>query len=141
MTFSNFFSDYLGNIEWLDALIGAVVLLALAWAWYGPLFGKKIGTAGKSDPVMIAKGFVKFFLYGLGIGLIYPSIHVVFQNAATFETLFVTSLVVSFFMSGLPLISSWVWDDGGKLDRWIIDYGFWFVGSFAYAYVVLDLLV
>jgi hypothetical protein len=140
LTFSNFFSDYLANIEWLDALIGAVVLLALGYLWYGPLFGKQTGMDGESsDPMTIGKGFVKFFLFGLGIGAVFPAVHVVFQNAPTFETLLVTSFAVTLFVTGMPLLSEYVWGDG-KFDRWLIDWGFWFVGAFAYGYVVLDLL-
>lgn len=149
MTFSNFFSEYLDTIEWFDALIGAVVLLALGYLWYGPLFGKQAGMdGGSSDPMTIGKGFVKFFIFGLGIIAIFPAIHLYMgflgqnpegANAATFETLLVTSFVVTLFTVGMPLLSEYVWGDG-KFDRWLIDWGFWFVGAFAYGYVVLDLL-
>lgn len=140
MTFSNFFSDYLGNVEWLDAIIGAAVMLAIAWAWYGPLFGKRAGTSDNgSDPMTIAKGYVKFFLYGLGIALTFTAIHVVYGNAPTFETLVVTAFAVTFLIAGTAMLSSWVWEDG-KIDRWAIDWGFWFVAAVAYGYVVLDLL-
>ncbi len=46
---------------------------------------------------------------------------------------------MTLFVAGMPLISGWVWEDG-RLDYWLIDWGFWFVGAFAYGYVVLDLL-
>lgn len=141
MTFSNF-TDFLSNIEWLDAIIGAVVLMVLGWLWYGPLFGKKLGMDGEmGDPMTYGKGFVQFFLYGLGVVITFPAIHFVYQNAATFETLLVTAFVVSLFTAGMALISDWVWDNGGKFDEWLIHWGFWFVGAFAYGYVVLDLLV
>ena len=145
MTFSNFFSDYLGNLEWLDVILGGILLFALAWVWYGPLFGKMWAGAtgremgGTPDPVTMVKGFLKFFVFGLGINLVYPSIHVVFQNPSSFETLLVTSFVVSLLLTAMPLFSRHVWE-GGPIKLWLIDWGFWFVGSFAYAYVVLDLL-
>ena len=145
MTFSNFFSDYLGNIEWLDALIGAVVIFALAWVWYGPLFGsqwrKETGREMSTpDPMTMGKGFVKFFIFGLGLGIVMPAIHVAFQNASTFETLLVTAFAVSFLIVGMALFSRVVWE-GSSPTLWAIDFGFWFVASFAYGYVVFDLLV
>ena len=144
MTFSNFFSDYLGNIEWLDALIGAVVLFAFAWIWYGPLFGKmwrqETGREMSTpDPMTMVKGFIKFFIFGLGLGLVMPALHVTFQNASSFETLLVTSFAISFLLVGMALFSRVVWE-GSSVKLWLIDWAFWFVGSFIYGYVVLDLL-
>lgn len=145
MTFSNFFSDYLGNLEWLDVIIGGVLLFVLAWIWYQPLFGKMwskatgIEMGGNPDPKIMGMGFVKFFLFGLGINLVFPAIHVAFGNAPTFETLLVTAFAVSFLISGMALASRVVWERG-SWNLWLIDWGFWFVGSFAYGYVVLDLL-
>lgn len=146
MTFSNFFSDFLGNLEWLDVIIGAVVLFAFAWVWYGPLFGKmwrqETGREmGSPDPMTMAKGFVKFFIFGLGIVLTFPPIHGAYGNpSATFETLIVTSFAVSFLLVGMALFSRVVWE-GGSAKLWLIDWGFWFIGSVIYGYVVLDLLV
>lgn len=145
MTFSNFFSDYLGNLEWLDVIIGGVVLFAFAWVWYGPLFGKmwrqETGREmGSPDPMTMAKGFVKFFIFGLGLNLVMPALHVTFQNASSFETLLVTSFAISFLLVGMALFSRVVWE-GGSAKLWLIDWAFWFAGSFIYGYVVLDLLV
>ena len=144
MTFSNFFSDYLGNLEWLDVIIGGVLLFVLAWVWYGPLFGDMWRSAtgremSQPDPMTMVKGFLKFFVFGLGINLVFPAIHITFGNAATFETLIVTAFAVSFLIAGMVLFSRVVWE-GGSTTLWLIDFGFWFVGSFAYGYVVLDLL-
>ena len=146
MTFSNFFSDYLGNLEWLDVIIGGVLLFAIGWVWYGPLFGRtwsretgrEMGS-GTPDPATLVKGFVKFFLYGLGLNLLMPALHVTFQNASSFETLLVSAFAISFLIAGMALMSRHVWE-GSSLNLWVIDWGFWFVGSFAYGYVVLDLL-
>jgi hypothetical protein len=147
VTFSNFFSDYLGNLEWLDVIIGGVLLLAIGWIWYGPLFGKMWSqvtgremASGTPDPMTAVKGFFQFFIYGIGLSLIMPALHVAFQNASSFETLIVTSFVISFLIVGMATIGRYVWY-GGSLQAWLIDWGFWFVGSFAYGYVVLDLLV
>jgi len=144
MTFENFFSDYLGNVDWLDVIVGAVVLFALAWVWFGPLFGDMWrGETGREmsqpDPATLVRGFVEFFLYGLGIALVYPALHVTFQNASSFQTLLVTSLVVSFLFTGVPLAGRVTWE-GSSMKLWGINWGFWFVGSFAYAYIVLDLM-
>jgi hypothetical protein len=146
VTFSNFFSDYLGNLEWLDVIIGGVLLFVLGWLWYGPLFGKPWAKAAGREmnssmpnPMTIVKGFLQFFLFGLGLYLLMPALHVTFQNASSFETLIVSAFAISFLIAGMALFSRHVWE-GGSLTLWLIDFGFWFVGSFAYGYVVLDLL-
>ena len=143
MTFSNFF-DFLGDLEWLDVIIGAVAIFVFAWAWYGPLFGNAWRSAtgremSTPDPMTFVKGFLKFLLFGIGLTFFMPAVHVWFGNAATFETLLVTSFALAFLVVGMTLFSRVVWE-GGSTTLWGIDFGFWFFATFIFSYLVLDLL-
>jgi hypothetical protein len=146
MTLSQFFDPFLADIDWFDAVVGAVLIFVIGWLWYGPLFGKQWSNAtgrdmgsGRPDPWTILKGFLQFFAFGLGVTLVFGAVHRSFGNAPDFETLLVTSLAVSFFVVGMGLMNRVVWEDGSPT-LWAIDWSFWFVSSFFYGWVVLDLL-
>ena len=49
MTFDIFF-ERIGDLDWLAVVVGAVVFLAVGYAWYGPLFGKQ-WSAGTGIPM------------------------------------------------------------------------------------------
>jgi hypothetical protein len=143
VTFSNF-TDYLGDLDWLALIVAGVAVFAFAWLWYGPVFGKQWrAETGREmstpDPMTMGKGFVKFFLFGVGLAFFYPAVHVAFQNASSFETLIVTSFVMAFFVIGMALASRVVWE-GSSWKLWAIDFGFWFLAAIISSYISLDLM-
>ncbi len=130
MTFSNFF-DSLGDLDWLAIIVAAVVVLALGWVWYGPLLGKAwsketgMATNEKPDPMTLAKAFLNFVVLNIGIAYFITAPHALFGNAATFETLVVTSLVLAFFIVGAVMFSGVIWE-GQSTKLWAINFGFVF---------------
>jgi hypothetical protein len=138
MTFSNFF-DSLGDLDWLALIVAGVVVFLLGYVWYGPLFGKQWRAAtgremSEPDPKVMVMGYVKFFLFGMGLAYFIPALHVAFQNPSSFETLVVSSLVLAFFIVGMALASRVIWE-GGSWTLWGIDFGFWFLAAVLSSYV------
>lgn len=134
MTFSNLLDSF-GDLDWLAIIVAAVAVFVLGWLWYGPLFGKTVGMAGeKPNAASIVQGLVLFFLFSMGIAYVVTGLHVMFQNPASFETLIVSSFVVAFFLIGMALFSSVVWE-GRTNKRWFIDFAFWFVAAIVSSYI------
>ena len=50
MTFDIFF-ERIGDLDWLAVVVGAVVFLAVGYAWFGPLFGRQ-WSAGTGIPMV-----------------------------------------------------------------------------------------
>jgi hypothetical protein len=139
LTFSNFF-DSLGDLEWVAILVAAVAMFVFAWIWYGPLFGKAWSKAtgmpmnSKPDPMGMAKGFLEFFGLSIGVAYFIPALHHMFQNPASFETLIVSSFVLTLFVLAPFALGRVVWEKG-KWSLWAIDVGFLFVGIALAAYI------
>ena len=132
MTFSDFF-DSLGDLDWLALIVAGLAVFVFAWVWYGPLLGNQWRAAtgremSQPDPMTMAKGYIKFFLFGIGIAYFIPALHIAFQNPSSFETLVVSSLVLAFFINGMTLANRVVWE-GGSWTLWGIDFGFWFLAA------------
>ena len=138
MTFSNFF-DTLGDLDWLALIVAGVAVFAVAYVWYGPLFGKQWRAAtgremSTPDPMTLAKGYIGFFLFGIGVAYFVPALHIAFQNPSSFETFVVSSLVLAFFVVGTALFSRVVWEGSSPI-LWAINFGFWFVAALVSAEV------
>jgi hypothetical protein len=113
LTFSDFF-DSLGDLDWLALIVAGLAVFAFAWAWYGPLLGSQWRAAtgremSQPDPMTMGKGYLKFFLFGIGIAYFIPALH-------------------AFFINGMTLASRVVWE-GGSWMLWGIDFGFWFLAA------------
>ena len=133
LTFSNLF-DSLGDLDWLAVIVAAIAVFALAWVWYTPLFGKAWSAAtgkemsGNPDPETLAKAGAVFILFSVGVAYFVTSLHHMFQNPASFETLVVSSLVLALFIVGSTMLSRVVWE-GSSTTLWAIDFGFWFLAA------------
>ena len=141
MTFSDFF-DSLGDLEWLAILVGTVAMFVVGWLWYGPLFGKRwarengVTNPGGAMPgaSVLVKGFLQTFVINIGIAYFITALHVMFQNEPSFETMIVSSFVLSLFVIGAAFYASVVYLKR-SLTVWGIDTGYYFVGIAVAAYV------
>jgi hypothetical protein len=143
VTFSDFF-DSLGDLDWLAILAGTVAMFIVGWLWYGPLFGKKWGTAngvdmsasggGMPGPTVLVKGFIQTVLINIGIAYFIVALHVMTQSEPTFETLIVSSFMLAFFVIGAAFYGGVIYLKR-SMTATLIDTGYYFVGIAVAAYV------
>ena len=120
MTFSDFF-DYLGELDWLAVIVGAIAVMILGWLWYGPLFGKAwsraTGNAMQSGmpetPKLIATAI---YCIVFNVGLAYTgSLIDDIEHALVFG-----GLVIGFLLIGSLMYSAVVWQNY-KTNAYVID--------------------
>ncbi|MEX1207363.1 MAG: DUF1761 domain-containing protein [Acidimicrobiia bacterium] len=119
MTFSEFF-EYLGDIDWLAVLAGAVAIMVLGWLWYGPLFGKKWSAAtgqpmvsGRPETSKLVGTFLYSFVFNVGIAYTAPLDDI--EHALVFG-----GLVIGVLLIGSMMYSAVVWMNY-KMNAYVID--------------------
>lgn len=142
MTFSDFFSS-LGDLDWLAVIVGTIAMFVFGAIWYGPLFGKAWGkghgvaaAGGKMPPVnVMVMGLIATFVLNVGIAYFIPSLHVLGGNFdATFETLFVSALMLGVLVIGAAIAGGQVYLKT-PWSVWFIDVGYYVIGIAIAAYV------
>jgi hypothetical protein len=140
VTLSNFF-DSLGDLEWLAILAGTAGMYVVGALWYGPLFSKPwtkghgiTASGGRPGAATLVKGFIQTFVVNIGIAYFIPALHATFQNESSYETLIVSSFVLSLFVIGAAFYASVVYLKR-SMTVWAIDTGYYFVGIAVAAYV------
>jgi len=133
-SFSDFF-DYLTELDWIAAIVGAVAVMVLGLLWYGPLFGKQ-WSAGTGVPM--ASGMpptpklISTAVYSIvfNVGIAYT-----FGAADDIEhALVLGGLVIGVLLIGSMMYSQVVWE-GRKTNVYLIDLLYVFLAGAVAIYV------
>ncbi len=133
MTFDIFF-ERIGDLDWLAVVIGAVVFMAVGYAWYGPLFGKQwsagTGVAMTSGTPATDK-LIAMFVYSFVLS---GAVNYFGVLDGDIEHSLVMGILLGVFVIGAAAYAAVVWEKQNRL-VWIINTAFMFVSITIVTYI------
>ena len=125
LTFDIFF-ERLGDLDWLAVVVGAVIFMAVGYAWYGPLLGKQwsagTGIAMQSGTPATDK-LIAMFVYSFVLS---GAVNYFGVLDGDIEHSLVMGILLGVFVIGAASYAAVVWEKQKQV-VWGINTGFVFV--------------
>jgi len=133
LTFDIFF-ERIGDLDWLAVVVGAVVFLAVGYAWFGPLFGKQwsAGTGIRMESGTPATGkLIAAFVYSFVLS---GAVNYFGVLDGDIEHSLVTGILLGVAVIGAASYAAVVWEKQKK-SVWVINTLYLFVAITIVTYI------